>query len=115
MSRKVFGQIGRLKKDKIQEYRKLHMDDVHTPHWEGVLRMIHDCNIRNYRIFMKDDLVFGYFEYVGDDYEAVMAKMEADEVTRQWWKLTRPCFTEYSASSKEAFYEDMDQIFDFAE
>ena len=45
MSRKVFGQIGRLKKDKIQEYRKLHMDDVHTPHWEGVLRMIHDCNI----------------------------------------------------------------------
>ncbi|MRN26315.1 L-rhamnose mutarotase, partial [Romboutsia ilealis] len=44
-----------------------------------------------------------------------MAKMEADEVTRQWWKLTRPCFTEYSASSKEAFYEDMDQIFDFAE
>ena len=62
MSRKVFGQIGRLKKDKIQEYRKLHMDDVHTPHWEGVLRMIHDCNIRNYRIFIKDDLVFGYFE-----------------------------------------------------
>ena len=30
MSRKVFGQIGRLKKDKIQEYRKLHMDDVRS-------------------------------------------------------------------------------------
>lgn len=114
MAKKVFGQIGRLKKDKIDEYQELHMHAVHTPRWKGVLDMIRDCNIRNYSIFIRDDLVFGYFEYIGDDYEADMARMAADPVTQEWWKHTRPCFTKYADDSKEAFYSDMKQIFEFS-
>ena len=113
MGKVLFGQIGRLKKEKIEEYQRLHMEDVYTEKWEGVLAMISECNMRNYSIFIKDDLVFGYFEYIGTDYEADMAKMNADPITNEWWKLTRPCFTKFKEDSESTFYEDMRQIFQY--
>ncbi len=111
--KKIFGQIGRLKQEKIEEYKYLHKVAVHDEKWAGVLSTIHDCNMRNYSIFIEGDVVFGYFEYVGDDYEADMEKMAQDPVTQEWWKLTRPCFTKYSEASREAFYSDMENIFSF--
>ena len=108
MSKKMFGQIGRLKPEKREEYIKLHADV-----WPGVLEMIRECNLQNYSIFIRDDLVFSYFEYTGDDYERDMEKMAADELTQKWWGYTKPCFTKYAESSKEAFYEDMESIFYF--
>ena len=111
--KKVFGQIGRLKPECIELYRRLHEQDVYTPRWAGVLEKIHDCNMQNYSIFIEDDVVFGYFEYVGQDYEADMEKMAADPTTQDWWSHTRPCFTKYKAESPEAFYTDMQQIFFF--
>lgn len=108
MNKRVFGQIGRLKPEKREEYIKLHADV-----WPGVLETIHDCNLQNYSIFIRDDLVFSYFEYTGDDYEKDTEKMAADEITQQWWGYTRPCFEKYEESSAEAFYEDMESIFYF--
>lgn len=110
---KKFGQIGRLKKEKIEEYIQLHEIEVYSEKWRQVLKTISDCNMKNYSIFIKDDLVFGYFEYVGNDYDNDMKKMAADDVTQNWWKLTRPCFEFFSTDSKEPFYEDMKQIFDY--
>ncbi|MGO1413146.1 MAG: L-rhamnose mutarotase, partial [Microbacterium gubbeenense] len=49
----------------------------HAAVWPEVLQTISDCNIRNYSIFRYGDLLFSYFEYVGDDYDADMAKMAA--------------------------------------
>lgn len=112
MARVKFGQIGRLKSECIEVYRQLHEVSVHTPEWQGVIEMIRACHMDNYAIFIKDDLVFGYFEYVGDDYEADMKKMAADPLTNAWWAHTRPCFTKLNVDSAEAFYEDMVQIFD---
>ena len=106
MSRVLFGQLGRLKPEKIEEYEALHANP-----WPEVLKTIHDCNLRNYSIFRHEDLVFAYFEYVGEDYEADMAKMAADPLNQEWWSHTRPCFTKYKADSPEAFYTDMKQIF----
>lgn len=114
MAKTVFGQIGRLKPEKIEEYKRLHGTDVHTEKWAGVLSKISDCNMRNYSIFIKDDLVFGYFEYIGDDYGVDMKKMADDPVTQEWWKETRPCFTNYDEADQEAFYQDMQQIFFYA-
>ena len=113
MSERKFGQIGRLKPEKIEEYKRLHRETVHTSEWKGVLEMIHDCNIRNYSIFIEGDVVFGYFEYVGADYAQDMRKMAADKTTQDWWKLTKPCFTKYADGSTVEFYTDMEQIFDF--
>ena len=85
MKKVVFGQVGRLKKGRIEEYEALH-----TNPWPHILQLIHDCNLRNYSIFRQDDLVFAYFEYVGEDYDADMAKMAADEENQRWWTIPIP-------------------------
>jgi L-rhamnose mutarotase len=79
------GQIIGLKPDAIETYERLH-----AAVWPEVLATIHACNIRNYTIFRHGTLLFAYFEYVGEDYEADMAKMAADPKTQEWWKLTDP-------------------------
>lgn len=68
--KKIFGQIGRLKPECIELYRRLHEVDIYTEQWAGVRALIHDCNLQNYSIFIEDDVVFGYYEYTGSDYEA---------------------------------------------
>ena len=53
--------------------------------------MITACNIRNYSIYLYGDLLFSYYEYVGEDHAADMARMGADPATQRWWQLTDPC------------------------
>jgi L-rhamnose mutarotase len=81
-----YGSVIRLKPEKQAEYRELH-----TQVWPDVLRIIRECNIRNYSIYFKDGYLFSYYEYHGEDYPADMQKMAADPVTQAWWKLTDPC------------------------
>ena len=70
---KRYGQLIGLKPEHYDEYVKAHADV-----WPGVLAMIHECNIRNYSIYHHDGLLFAYFEYIGDDFEADMAKMHTN-------------------------------------
>jgi len=109
MNRVIFGQVGRLKKDMIEEYEALHANP-----WPQVLEMIHECNLRNYSIFREEDLVFAYFEYVGEDFDGDMEKMARDPETQRWWTHTHPCFETYNIRPDSEFYADMKQIFYFA-
>ena len=108
--KKFFGQIGRIKPECIEEYCRLHEVDVYTEKWAGVLQLIRDCNIQNYNIFIEDDVVFGYYEYVGEDYEADMKKMEQCPITQEWWTHTKPCFIKYAIDPASEFYHDMKPI-----
>ena len=54
---------------------------------------IHECNMRNYSIFRYHDMLFAYFEYIGDDFEGDMAKVAADETTQEWWAVCGPMQT----------------------
>ncbi len=85
MPMRRIAQVIEVKPDRIEDYERIH-DAV----WPEVLAAIHDCNIRNYSIFRHGVLLIAYFEYVGDDYEADMARMAADPKTREWWTLTDP-------------------------
>ena len=100
-----FGQLGKLKNDKIEEYEKLHAEC-----WPEIRQLIKNCNIRNYSIFRHENLVFSYFEYVGEDYDKDMSLMAADEVNKKWWSVTDPCFETYVYGDNE-FTVDMKQIF----
>src|SRR3954454_9841744 len=80
-----FGQILGIKSDSIEEYERLH-----AAVWPAVLATIEACNIRNYSIFRHQNLLFAYFEYTGNDYEADMAKMAADPKTQEWWSINQP-------------------------
>ena len=55
-----------------------------------VLATIRRCDIRNYSIDRKDDLLFGYREYHGVDSAADMPKMAADPKTQQRWAIMMP-------------------------
>ena len=79
---KRYGQVIKVKPEYLEKYKALHANP-----WPEVNRMIQECNIRNYSIYYRDGYLFSYYEYVGDDYEADMAKMAADPKTREWWAL----------------------------
>jgi L-fuconate dehydratase len=78
-----YGQVIGLKLGEVEAYEHLH-----AAVWPEVLAMIRACNMRNYSIFRWGAQLFAYFEYVGQDFAADMAKMAADPITREWWKLT---------------------------
>lgn len=103
---KRYGSVIRLRPDKTEEYKKLH-----AAVWPGVLRTINDCNIRNYSIFYKDGLLFSYYEYFGDNYEADMKKMAADPLTQQWWNLCEPCQQPLESRRSGEWWAEMDEVF----
>ena len=103
---KRYGQIIKLKPEKYEEYKKLH-----AAAWTKVLDMIRECNIRNYSIYHRDGFLFAYFEYVGENFEADMAKMAADKTTQEWWKCTDPCQQAIDTASKGEWWSNMEELF----
>ena len=90
----------------IEEYKKLH-----AAVWPDVLKMIKHCNISNYSIYLKDNLLFSYFEYTGDDFESDMDKMAADPVTQQWWDVCMPCQQPLETRKEGEWWADMEEVF----
>jgi len=103
---KRFGQVIGVKPEAFDEYVKYHADV-----WPGVLKMIHDCNIRNYSIYHKDGLLFAYFEYTGDDFEADMARMAADPKTQEWWSIMNPMQEPLETRDEGEWWADMQEVF----
>jgi L-rhamnose mutarotase len=64
---------------------------LHSAVWPEVEQKITECGIRNYTIFLMGDTLFSYYEYVGDDYDADMARIAADPASQRWWTFTDPC------------------------
>ena len=103
---KRYGLVIKVKSEKLEEYKQLH-----TNVWPGVLHMIHTCKIRNYSIYLKDNLLFAYFEYIGTDFSADMAKMATDPTTQEWWQLTDPCQEGLPGRKPGQWWADMDEVF----
>jgi len=103
---KRFGQVIGVKPETFDEYVKYHANV-----WPGVLKMIHDCNIRNYSIFHHNGLLFAYFEYVGDDFEADMAKMAADPETQRWWDIMMPMQEPLESRAEGEWWATMEEVF----
>jgi L-rhamnose mutarotase len=90
--------------------------ELHAAPWPGVLRTIRDCNIRNFSIHRSEiggsPYLFAYFEYTGTDFEADMAKMAADPLTREWWSKTDPCQNPLPPARKAGkIWTDAEEIF----
>ena len=103
---KRFGMIIGIKPDKIEEYKKLH-----AAVWPDVLKMIKKCNIRNYSVYLKDELFYSYFEYTGKDFKADMEKMAADPVTQQWWDVCKPCQNPLETRAEGEWWAEMEEVF----
>jgi L-rhamnose mutarotase len=103
---KRYGSVIQVKPERLAEYKKLH-----SAVWPSVLKMIKECNIRNYSIYYRDGYLFSYFEYCGRDYEADMAKMAADPETQRWWSVCKPCQQPLETRNKEEWWADMEEVF----
>jgi L-rhamnose mutarotase len=103
---KRYGQRIRVRPERIHDYEKLHAEP-----WPGVVEQIRRSNIRNYTIFRHGTDLFAYFEYVGDDFEADMAAMAADETTQQWWSLTDAMQEPLSDREAGAWWKTLDEVF----
>lgn len=108
---KRYGSVIGVRPEKIEEYKRLH-----AAVWPDVLKIIEECNIRNYSIYLRelDDgkhYLFSYFEYTGDDFEADMAKMAADPTTQKWWGVCEPCQEPLPDRAGSAWWADMEEVF----
>ena len=106
-----YGMVIGVREEKIEEYKKLH-----AAVWPDVLEMIAECNIQNYSIYLRKlpdgkHYLFSYFEYVGEDFEADMAKMAADQTTHRWWGLCMPCQEPLADRADGAWWADMEEVF----
>jgi L-rhamnose mutarotase len=109
-----YGSIIGVKAEQLDEYKRLH-----AAVWPGVLKMIKQCHIRNYSIYLRkmpdgNFYLFSYFEYTGTDFADDMARMAADPETQRWWAVCKPCQQplpdraagEWWAAAEEVFHSD---------
>jgi len=110
---KRYGMVIGLNEEKMVEYKRLH-----AAVWPDVLKMISECNIRNYSIYLRKlpdgkYYLFSYFEYVGEDFAADMAKMAADPTTQKWWAVCKPCQQPLPDVADGEWWANMDEVFHY--
>lgn len=101
-------QLIRLKPEHRDEYIR-----HHAAVWPGVLATIDACNIRNYSIFLHNDILFAYFEYHGNDYAADMQRMAADPETQRWWSIMDPMQEPLPDAPEENRWTPVAEVFHF--
>jgi L-rhamnose mutarotase len=103
---KRFGQIIRVKPEKLDDYIELHKNP-----WPCVLERLRKSNIGNYSIFLAPgDILFAYFEYYGQDLDADLRLIAEDPCTQKWWKETDPCQQSMDPDGKNQWL-DLREVF----
>ena len=92
MPKKVTKRVGMvvgIKPEMIEEYKRLHADN--NP---GVRDLLTKYHMQNFNIFLQEIdgkwYEFGYYEYVGDDFEGDMAKLDKEPRNIEWLKMCDP-------------------------
>ena len=86
---KRVGMVIGFRPEKIEQYKALHADT--NP---GVRDLLNKYHMHNFSIFLHKIggryYEFGYYEYTGDDYEADMAKLDAEPRNKEWLVICDP-------------------------
>ena len=101
-----FGQVLRVRPEFRDQYVR-----HHAAVWPGVLAQIRRSHIRNYSIFLRDGILFAYFEYLGNDFDADMRAMAADAETQRWWALMEPMQEKWPSAMPQEWWSDMTEVF----
>ena len=86
-----YGMVIGVKPEKLAHYKRLHAEP-----WPVVNRTLKEAHIRNYSIYLTQFdngkwYLFGYFEYIGSNFEADMKTLAGNDEVERWWKETDPC------------------------
>lgn len=105
---KRVGMVVKLKADKVEEYKKLHAEDH-----PGVRDLLIKYNLRNFSIYLHkledgNYYEFGYYEYVGNNFEEDMAKLAEEPRNKEWIKVCAPMQTPLEGYTEWA---KMEQIY----
>ncbi len=98
----------KLKAEIIPEYKR-----IHAAVWPEILQAIHDSNIRNYSIFLKEpeNWLIAYWEYVGSDYAADMAKIKLAPRMQEWWDITDRMQVPFDTRKPGEWWASMEEVF----
>jgi L-rhamnose mutarotase len=103
---KRYGMVIRVRPEKLEEYVRLH-----AAVWPEVLAIIREVGIRNYSIFLKDDLLFGYMEFEGGDIDAAFRSMNARPVIQEWYAHCSPCQEPLPTRRQGEWWAFMEEVF----
>lgn len=101
-----FGQVLGIKPEHVEAYERLHREV-----WPAVLATIHACGIRNYSIYRHEQLLFAYFEYVGENFDVDAARMAADPKTQEWWAVCMPMQNPVSGIEPGEWWKTIPEVF----
>ena len=100
------GAVLRVRPEHFEEYKR-----QHAAAWPEVLATMTRCGLRNFSIYHREGWLFSYYEYVGDDYAADMARIAADPVTQRWWALMGPMQDPLPTRAKGEWWASMEEVF----
>lgn len=102
------GRVIGINADGIARYKELHASP-----WPDITARLKERNIQNFSIFLREpeNLLFSYWEYTGEDFEADFARTKDDPRTRAWWDLTAPLQRPLDSRAPGEWWSSMEQIF----
>ena len=101
-----YGSVIRVKPEAIEEYKQ-----YHAAVWPEVLATLRRANVRNYSIFLRGDVLFGYFEYHGSSFKEDMDLIAADPKTQEWWSIMEPMQVPLEDRATGEWWASMEEVF----
>ena len=106
MSVERYAMAVKLKDEKREYYLENHQNV-----WPEVLSELKKIKVKNYSIFLKDDFMFGYLEYEGNNFNQDMTEMQKNPIVDKWTNLMIDCFNPFPNNEENNSWVMMDQIF----
>lgn len=105
---KRMGMMIGINPDDIPEYKRLHADV-----WPSILQRLSKSNITNYSIFLREpeNVMFAYWEYLGDDFAADSQAIADDPETQKWWEICGPMQVPLDTRADGEWWASMEEVF----
>ena len=106
MTTQRYAMAVRLKDEKREYYIENHANV-----WPEILSELKKIKVKNYSIYLKEDFMFGYLEYDGDNFDQDMAAMQNIPIVKKWTNLMIDCFNPFPNNEDNNSWVMMDEIF----
>jgi len=95
----------KVKKDRIEEYKKRHQEV-----WPEMLQALRETGWHNYSLFMREDgLLIGYLET--DDFDRAVAGMAEREVNARWQNEMATFFESLDGKKADEAMMPLEEVF----
>jgi L-rhamnose mutarotase len=103
---KRIGFLLKVKKDKLDEYKK-----HHEAVWPEMLDALRRTGWHNYSLFLRDDgLLFGYFE-AQDSFQASLDAMAKEAINLKWQQFMAPYFEALGGARPDENMQELVEVF----